>query len=1576
MKTRVWIVLSIAISGFIAAPGWANQLPIAQFPLFVGSVIPPHVMINMSVDSQLFFTAYPEFADLSGDGSPDRGYVHDVDYFGYFDPYKCYSYNDSDGRFEPSSITDDKFCSGSNWSGNFLNWVTMARIDTVRQILYGGKRHIDEPELTVLERTYLPNDAHSWVRHYDGPNLSELTPYSAIEESAVVSTSSVSWVTPNPEDEPGDWNGNTAGPFVRNSADYRRDFLVPGWNAANAQLGDQVEMVLLNQSNQPITWLDADGMARETLMHGVIRARDAVSGVTRINVQVTGSEAPDGWDGSYSNWRINNLSRRGVSFCNTTVATGSSHGTDAINAPPLIRVARGDYSLWTANERWQCRWSDERNRTAPNKMRVGGLNFSNGNDITASGLLANSDNPVRSDVGLGNEDYRVRVEVCRDDLIGTERCKAYGEDERLKPIGLLQEFSEDGRIRFGLMTGSFTNHVDGGVLRKNMGTFGDEVDPETGQFTLPTDSMVRSLDALRLFGYSHSSGNYEAGDENCVFGTSKAQMINGRCYSWGNPQAEIFAESLRYLAGLDANTSFTHSGDDRIPGLTAAAWANPITEDLWCTPKTVIQFNASVTSFDNNAAGAASGLPGLGTVDSWTNIVGSGEGLAGASVFAGGSEGFCTAQSLDNLADFIGICPEAPNQDGTYHIAGLAHYAYTSDLRPTWTGTQNVRTIGVSLAPAVPRIQIPRPGQDELAVEILPACDNRGDDLRCALAAFRIIDQNLDEGTGSFFIQWDVAEWGADFDSDLNGTLSYEITDDEITVTTETWTDSSGRSTGFGYIISGTDLDGFHAKSGINGYTRNVAGSPSCNNCQVGDPPSSWTFGLGGGTAELLREPLFYAAKWGGYDRNRNFPDDPRSWDTAGDGLPDNYFFAVDPAQLFVSLRRAFQQVVDAIETTTLETTSTRLETGSLVYQAGFDTRDWSGDVTALDPFLPSGDRVQWAASETVNPDNWSQRRIATNLANAGHDFDEGMPSDLVDKVFAGVEDLRAEADCQDVDADRWYCRVTPETLINFLRGDVSNSVSEDGFLRDRSSLIGDIVNSQIVLSPVQGRANEGWGRIDPDYAAFLDEKLERIEDDQAVVFVGSNNGMLHAFDAQTGTERFAFIPGALLDTLHELANPAYQHRFFVDGRLAVADAFIEGRGWRTILVGSLGAGGKSLFALDVTTPEDFDPATDVLWELTPDSEGAANLGHIFGSPIITRLEDGTFVAIVGNGYNAASNAPSLFVIKLDNGQLLQEYSPTIAPNERPEHNGLSAPALLLDAATRTFATRVYAGDLSGRLWSFDFSNSAVDAHRNVFRATVGSGEDVQDQAITAAPTVTTSVEGGLNVYFGTGRFFVEGDELKTSPVQSLYRVRDSEQISTAQDPLNRSELGVARISAEDAGQRKVEVETFNSNGWYLDLIGPNNENPGERVLVRPEVIAGRTIFSTFQPSAAPCDGGGIPRLYVLEAESGRGALSVPGSVLDSGGGVEIAGVGAPLNPPVVISSPAQRPPPDPTEDPTPPEVDEDGNPLLPPPPLPSGDGLDRSSWCARVGYLNPVNQQFVPLAALCDGRQVWRQIW
>jgi len=180
-------LISLVVLGQLVYPATSyGALSIAQAPLYVGANVKAQVMLDLSKDNQLYGKAFNDYTDLDGDGLIETTYKHGIDYYGYFDSYKCYDYNSGLGRYVPSSYkpkdksqADDaavnlaaKYCAG-NWSGNFLNWVAMSRMDAVRKLLYGGLRRTDNTSgaggLTVLERSFVPalrlpawSSASSW----------------------------------------------------------------------------------------------------------------------------------------------------------------------------------------------------------------------------------------------------------------------------------------------------------------------------------------------------------------------------------------------------------------------------------------------------------------------------------------------------------------------------------------------------------------------------------------------------------------------------------------------------------------------------------------------------------------------------------------------------------------------------------------------------------------------------------------------------------------------------------------------------------------------------------------------------------------------------------------------------------------------------------------------------------------------------------------------------------------------------------------------------------------------------------------------------------------------------------------------------------------------------------------------------------------------------------------------------------------------------------------------------------------------------------------------------------------------
>jgi type IV pilus assembly protein PilY1 len=184
--------LCLALLALAPAVAGAAGLNLGTTPLYLGASVQPIVMLNLPRDHQLFMKAYNDFTDLDGDGVPDTNYKHSIVYFGYFDSYKCYTYDTTNRRFNPVAAASarvatatDRYCSdagvtATSWSGNFLNWVTMSRMDEIRKILYGGLRIIDDNTQTVLERAIIPGDVHAWAKYYDGGatgDIQRLTPF-------------------------------------------------------------------------------------------------------------------------------------------------------------------------------------------------------------------------------------------------------------------------------------------------------------------------------------------------------------------------------------------------------------------------------------------------------------------------------------------------------------------------------------------------------------------------------------------------------------------------------------------------------------------------------------------------------------------------------------------------------------------------------------------------------------------------------------------------------------------------------------------------------------------------------------------------------------------------------------------------------------------------------------------------------------------------------------------------------------------------------------------------------------------------------------------------------------------------------------------------------------------------------------------------------------------------------------------------------------------------------------------------------------------------------------------------------
>ena len=1327
LKAKLCLNAGVAIMS-VAFAHSVHSISLSQTPLFLAQPVQPLVMLNMSNDHQLFFKAYDDYSDLTGNGTADTTFVLDHDYYGYFDSDKCYTY--ADGMFSPSRLVDEnRYCnyeSGtSEWSGNFLNWATMTRIDTVRKILYGGYRSTDTASKTVLERSFLPHDAHSFAKFYNGSDISDLTPFSV-----------------------------TAG--------------------------------------------------------------------------ATDTEAT------------------GITICNTTEAAADSNSSTVNTGtyPPLIRVAQGNYSLWASNERWQCRWDGARG--------VGGGQGVNGNDPDISGIYAYSGSPEKDTHGLGEKDYIARVEVCDPGMVNEEKdnCRSY-PDGNHKPTGLLQKYGQSGDILFGLLTGSYEKNKTGGVLRKNIGSLADEINVDTdGTFkATPTDGgIIGTIDLLRIANYGYEQGFYNNLD-NCAYGLSS--FTDGNCSNWGNPQSEIYQESLSYLSGGDAKPNYAADDTDYIPNLKSATWSDPLDTDNYCAPLNIIQFNASTSSYDGDAIDDG--------IDTWTNKIGAAEGIDGNSYFVGENGSInnqlCTPKTVGSLSSVEGTCPDAPRLEGTYDIAGLAYYARANDIRDL-TGEQTVKTFGIALAPAVPRIEVPVPGSLENSVSILPACRNTNPnpDGNCAIVDFKIVSEERSStvNSGKLYVNWEDSEQGGDFDQDTWGIIEYEVTATEVKVTTNAIAESTSQPLGFGFVISGTTNDGFHVNSGSENFT--YAGTGCAAGCNISDDAFTQMFSIGSSSADLLESPLYYAAKWGGYNDNDDGSVPTEAEIAVADA--ENYFFAIDPAKLEENLGRALDEVAaDIGSASSVATNSTRLGTDTVIYQALFNSTDWSGELKALN--LDSNgavSSVKWQSDDSKFSPAVT-REIFTHNGTSGAEFKWGATA-----ADGGISDAqKAELIGEDT-------AVEGAARLLWVRGaDVPS-------LRSRDKLLGDIVNSSPVFA---GRKKQSFHLLTEelggaDYLTYYENyKKSRRE----VIYVGANDGMLHAFDATTGRELFAYVPGGTYEKLRKLSAANYgksanPHTYNVDGPLFVGDAFINGD-WRNILVGTLGAGGRGLFALDVTNPDAFDE-NDVLFDYTDEdllTGDFTKLGNITREPIIAPTKDG-WRLIVGNGYNSEGGNAHLFAISLDD----PAGETRVIAAGTGGANGLSGPALLPSGTGEVVAA--YAGDLLGNMWEFDLSHTNRgnwDVAYNdtpLFTAVDPNGAV---QPITATPTLglNAKLDNAVMVYFGTGSYLASSDNDTGTTINSFYAIAD-----TGAEVTGRDQLFAKTISTEADGRRVVDGNADKSwwadkKGWYLDFTS-NGSLTGERVISKPLLIFDRLLFPTMITSSSPCSFGGSGWLMELVAVGDR----------------------------------------------------------------------------------------------------------
>ncbi len=551
------------------------------------------------------------------------------------------------------------------------------------------------------------------------------------------------------------------------------------------------------------------------------------------------------------------------------------------------------------------------------------------------------------------------------------------------------------------------------------------------------------------------------------------------------------------------------------------------------------------------------------------------------------------------------------------------------------------------------------------------------------------------------------------------------------------------------------------------------------------------------------------------------------------------YLSAADPTTFAVEMTKILEEIANRNASEAgVSVSSQVLQVGNRKYVPGYVTGDWSGSITAIE-LDAAGQQLSpvWEASSKIPAYDSRNIFVGTRDTKSPRAVPFTWPSLSSDMR----KDLSTKAD---------------SALVDYLRGDSS---LEGNTYRRRTARLGDVVNSQPTF--VKGLVNLRYNMLPAGtpgastYTAFVEAKKAR----PGMLFVGANDGMLHAFRDSDGVEDFAFIPRSMLTTMALLSAPSYGHRYYVDGPLTESDAYFGG-GWKNVLVGTTGAGARGLFALDVTNTASMG-AGNVLWEMDDTME--PEIGNLLAPVDVGLMKNGKWAAVFGNGYVSASGKAQLFIVDLQSGALIKRIDTGVG-GVGAAANGMGGARLIRDG--NQVIVGAYAGDLKGNVWKFDLSSTSVSDWKVGFSGNplyVAKDSSGVPQPITARPTLVAHPRSGNMVLVGTGKLFEEGDQNNVAP-QSIYGLWDKQ--SLVQD------TGVWKWSTEGAITTASTVKTralkttvvVGSAGenYYTSITGAtldwNTDRgwtlplailPGQRSTLSPRMLLGMSLFETIVPS-------------------------------------------------------------------------------------------------------------------------------
>lgn len=611
------------------------------------------------------------------------------------------------------------------------------------------------------------------------------------------------------------------------------------------------------------------------------------------------------------------------------------------------------------------------------------------------------------------------------------------------------------------------------------------------------------------------------------------------------------------------------------------------------------------------------------------------------------------------------------------------------------------------------------------------------------------------------------------------------------------------------------------------------------------------------------------------------------------------------------ALDTAFASIASDIVSKTASASAVALNSGSWsngdsLYQARFSSSDWSGQLLAyaISSTGALSATAKWDAAQVLKGQDYSSGRNILTYKPSALLGSHGIP-------FRWPVNS-ASPTSNELDSSQITALNTNTSSVNdgygsyrldFLRGRKTNEAATCGtctlsFRSRATTVLGDIINSSPVFV-----SNQSYGypisMESVSYINFVNSNANRTP----MIYVGANDGMLHAFKASDGSEAFAYAPGIVYSKLSALPSSNYltSHLYSVDGTPTVGDVFYETAGaWHTLLASGLRAGGKGVFVLDITSPNNFTETNAknvVRWEFTNAND--SDMGYVFGQPLLVKTNNGRWSVIVANGYDntlgsspvSASGHALLYVIDAENGTLTAKIDTMVGSTTTP--NGLSGP-VATDATGNHKADYVYAGDLQGNMWKFDLSSTNPSSWGVAFSGTplFAAGQPIVSRPdITLMPTSYNGTNvGGYMVTFGTGEYLGIPD-LTSTTQQSFYGIWDNGTTAgSSLTSLIKQQIVTSSTSGLDGNTYRITTHVVdaptdstalstdntvtsvnyykNYRGWYMQFPSTGS-NPAERVIVDPSIVNNSVVFNTMLPSSGTCSSGGSGWVMEVNAING-----------------------------------------------------------------------------------------------------------